>query len=343
MDAAIDELVTAPPVRARHADSAAGLLRRATARLGESGCVTPRLDAELLLMEALGWSREDVYRSPETTLDAPEAERFEALVARRECGEPVAYLSGKREFRSLEFTVTPDVLIPRPETEHLVEAVVEFLASRPGTQRVLDLGTGSGAIAVSVARECPRAEVWATDVSPPALEAARGNARRHGVDHRIRLLQGDLFSPLGGLSGSFDALVSNPPYIPSRDMARLPRDVREWEPALALDGGADGTDFYRRIVREGTPRLREGGLLAVEIGAGLGGPVSELFRACGELRRVRVLRDYARLPRVVVAERKQASGPLDRPKPASYENGVWSTGPRVPRRSPPWNTRSRTR
>lgn len=268
-------------------------------------------------MEVLGWSREDVYRSPEATLDATEAERFEALVTRRERGEPVAYLTGKREFWSLEFIVSADVLIPRPETEHLVEAVVDFLASRPGPQRILDLGTGSGAIAVSVARECTRAEVWATDVSTAALRVARENARRHGVGRRIRWLQGDLFAPLQGLVESFDALVCNPPYIPSREMARLPRDVGEWEPALALDGGADGMDFYRRIVREGAPHLQEGGLLALEVGADLAGPVSETFRAREAFRRVRVLKDYAGLPRVVAAERTQAPGATNRPEPAS--------------------------
>ena len=300
-----DEPETAVPVRAEDAQTAANVIRRATARLAEAGCATSGLDAELLLMEVLGWSREDLYRSPETTLDASEAERFEELVARRERGEPVAYLIGRREFWSLDFSVTPDVLIPRPETEHLVEAVVDFLASRQGPQRVLDLGTGSGAIAVCLAKECSRAEVWATDVLAAALEVARENARRHGVDHRIRWLQGDLFTPLRGSAGSFDALVSNPPYIPRVEMARLPRDVGEWEPALALDGGRDGMDFYRRIVRDGTPRLREGGLLALEVGDDLAGRVSELLRAHGELRRVRVLRDYAGLPRVVAGERTQ--------------------------------------
>ena len=303
----VPRLVTSVPDRAKEAAIVMNVLRRATARLAEAGCATPRLDAELLLTEALGWSREDIHRSPEATLDAPEAERFEALVARRARGEPVAFLIGKREFWSLEFTVTPDVLIPRPETEHLVEAVVDFLASRPGPQRVLDLGTGSGAIAVSVARECTRAEVWATDVSSPALDVARENARRHGMDHRIRWFRGDLFAPLQGLAESFDALVCNPPYIPSREMARLPRDVGEWEPALALDGGADGMDFYRRIVREGTLRLREGGLLAVEIGADLGDAVCALFRAHRDIRRVRMLRDYAGLPRVVAGEIMRAT------------------------------------
>ncbi|MCY4486683.1 MAG: peptide chain release factor N(5)-glutamine methyltransferase [Deltaproteobacteria bacterium] len=284
------------------------VLRRATARLAEAGCSTSRLDAELLLMEALGWSREDLYRSPETVLDARETERFVALVGRRAGGEPVAYLRGTQEFWSLEFAVTRDVLIPRPETEHLVEAVVDSLSERHGWQRVLDLGTGSGAIALSVARECPEAEVWATDVSAPALAVARKNARRHGVGRRIHLFQGDLCAPVRDLPGYFDAVVSNPPYISTREMARLPRDVREWEPTLALDGGVDGMGFYRRIVEEAIPLLREGGLLAVEVGADLGDAVCELFRAHRDIRGVRMQRDYAGLPRVVAAERIRVTG-----------------------------------
>ena len=299
-----DEPGTSVPDRVKDAAIIMDVLRGSTTRLAEEGCATSRLDAELLLMEVLGWSREDLYRSHEGTLDASEAKRFEALVTRRERGEPIAYLIWRREFWSLDFIVSADVLIPRPETEHLVEAVVDFLASRPGSQRILDLGTGSGAIAVCVAKECPRAEVWATDISAAALAVARNNARRHGVDHRIRWLQGDLFTPLRGSAECFDALVSNPPYIPSREIAWLPGDVSEWEPALALDGGTDGMDFYPRIVRDGTPRLREGGLLALEVGGDLAGRVSELYRAHGELRRVRVLQDYAGLPRVVAGEKR---------------------------------------
>ena len=224
-------------------------------------------------MEALGWSREDLYRNPEGGLPGPRAERFESLLSRRVRAEPMAYLTGSQEFWSLEFRVTPDVLIPRPETEHLVETVLNFLASRPGPCRVLEIGTGSGAIAVCLATECARVEVWATDVSAPALDVARENARRHGVERRIHWLRGDLLAPVRELPGDFDVLVSNPPYIPSGEIPRLQGDVRDWEPALALDGGADGMDFYRRIVRDGVCRLREGGLLAVEIGAEQGDEV----------------------------------------------------------------------
>ena len=222
----------------------------------------------------MGWSREHLYRSSKVKVDASGTERFEALMARRAGGEPVAYLTGKREFWSQEFRVTPEVLIPRPETEHLVEAVVDFLASRTGLQRALDLGTGSGAIAVSVAKECTRAEVWATDVSTGGAARWRGRTRAGtkwvtgsaGFRATCSLRCKAWRSPL-------TRWYATRPTSPSREMTRLAAVMsREWEPTLALDGGADGMVFYRRIVREGTPRLREGGLLAVEIGADLGRP-----------------------------------------------------------------------
>ena len=257
-------------------------------------------------MNVLGWSREDLYRNPESALQEVQTQRFEALVSRRLRAEPVAYVTGTQEFWSLDFRVTPDVLIPRPESEHLVEVVLEFLASRSGPCRVLEIGTGSGAIAVCLARECAEVEFWAADVSAPALEVARENAARHGVEGGIRWLRGDLFAPVRELTGWFDVVVSNPPYIPSGEMAALPRDVRDWEPALALDGGIDGMDFHRKLAREGVRHLREGGMLAVEVGAEQGWDVSRFLARAG-LQRVRVRRDYAGLPRVVAAERPSTS------------------------------------
>ena len=254
-------------------------------------------------MNVLGWSREDLYRNPEGALQEIQAQRFEELVSRRVRGEPVAYVTGSREFWSLDFRVTPDVLIPRPETEHLVEAVLDFLVSRRGPGRVLEIGTGSGAVAVSVARECTRAEVWATDVSAPALDVARENAARHGLHRQIRWRRGDLFAPVERLPEWFDVVVSNPPYVPSGEIARLQRDVRDWEPALALDGGADGMDFCRRLVRGGVRHLRAGGMLAVEVGAEQGDAVARLFQGRRKLHRIRVRRDHAGLARVVTGER----------------------------------------
>ncbi len=257
-------------------------------------------------MNVLGWSREDLYRNPDGALQEGQTQRFESLVSRRMRAEPVAYMTGAQEFWSLDFRVTPDVLIPRPETEHLVETVLDFLATRPGPCRILEIGTGSGAIAVCLARECAESEIWATDVSAPALDVARDNAARHGVAGKIRWLRGDLFAPVRELTGWFDVVVSNPPYVPSGEIPRLPRDVRDWEPALALDGGVDGMDFHRKLAREGVRHLREGGMLAVEVGAEQGCDVSRFLAQAG-LRRVRVGRDYAGLPRVVAAERPSTS------------------------------------
>ena len=282
---------------------AADVLRCAAAGLSEAGIDTARLDAEVLLMEALGWSREDLYRNPEAELQEFQAARFRGLAARRRRGEPAAYITGSREFWSLDFQVTPDVLIPRPETEHLVQTVLDLLAEGPGPRRVLDLGTGSGAVAVALAAERADLEVWATDVSAAALRVARANAQRHGVAGRVHLGEGDLFAPVRGREGFFDVLASNPPYVPRGRMPRLQREVRDWEPAAALDGGADGMDCYRRIAREGARYLRPGGWAAVEVGSELASGVRGLFRDSAGFGELRTVRDYAGRERVVAAER----------------------------------------
>lgn len=281
----------------------AEVLRRAAAGLSDAGIDTARLDAEVLLMEALGWSREELYRNPEAELQDFQAARFQGLAARRRRGEPTAYVTGAREFWSLDFRVTPDVLIPRPETEHLVQTVLDLLVERPGPRRVLELGTGSGAVAVALARERADLEVWATDVSAAALRVARANAQRHGVAGRVHLVEGDLLAPVRGREGFFDVLASNPPYVPRGEMARLQREVRDWEPAAALDGGADGMDCYRRIARDGARYLRPGGWAAVEVGAGLAPGVRGLFRDGAGFGELRTVRDYAGHDRVVAAER----------------------------------------
>ena len=288
---------------AKRAPSVTHVLRCAAKRLKEGGVDSYRLDAELLLMNVLGWSKEDLYRNPEVVLQAPQVEGFKSLVSRRVRAEPVAYITGTKAFWSLDFRVTPDVLIPRPETEHLVEAVLDFIALRSDPCRILEIGTGSGAVAVCLAKECARAQVWATDISAAALDVARENAVRHGVDERIRWGQGDLFSPVPELLAGFDVLVSNPPYIASSKILQLQRNVRDWEPMLALDGGIDGMEFFRRLVRGGVRYLRAGGVLAVEVGAEQGIEVSRMFRAEGRIHRVRLRQDYAGLPRVVTAER----------------------------------------
>jgi release factor glutamine methyltransferase len=273
----------------------ASALRNAAARLAAAGIESARLDAEMLMAETLRIERGRLYIDSNGAIDGGALARFRALVARRANGEPVSYIIGRREFWSLDFIVTPAVLTPRPETELLVETALKLLAAK-SSPRILDLGTGSGAIAVALAKEIPGAEVIATDISTDALEVARGNARRHGVEEKISFYVGDLFDAVAEMT--FDAVVSNPPYIREADIAALPRDVRDFEPRLALDGGADGMDFYRCLAREAPCYLNPGGFAAVEIGAGMGEDVARLFAEAG-FEDVGVEKDLAGLERVV--------------------------------------------
>jgi release factor glutamine methyltransferase len=220
----------------------------------------------------------------------------------------VAYITGRREFWSRDFLVTPAVLVPRPETELLVETVVGLYEAESQISdlklRILELGTGSGAIAVTLAKEIGGAEIWATDISSEALEVARSNARRHGVEEQIRFLAGSLFEPLRDRPSFFDAIVANPPYVRRDDLATLPRDVRDFEPRLALDGGPDGLDFYRRIIPEAGRYLAAAGFVAVEIGADMGEEIARLFAAAGGYTPPRLHQDYAGKDRVVGARRR---------------------------------------
>lgn len=293
--------MTAVDAALRNSPSAGELLRTATRELARARVDCPRLDAEWLLMTALGWSRERLYRDLLRPLEAAERALFEHMVSRRCLGEPAAYVTGHREFWSLDFKVSRDVLVPRPETECLVETGLDFLASWTGPSRVLELGTGSGALAVSLAHEREDIEIWATDISAAALEIARENARRHGVFDRIHFLEGDLFGALGGEVPAFAAVVSNPPYIACGDISDLPAAVRDWEPSLALDGGPDGTMYHRRIIAGGGRHLLPGGLLALEIDCRTADTVCGLMRAETGFNPGTVIRDYAGRERVVWA------------------------------------------
>ena len=284
-------------VQTEPAATIASALRDATARLAAAEIDSARLDAELLLAEALGVERSRLLFKHDGAVDGAALARLHALIARRAGGEPVSYIIGRREFWSLNFVVTPAVLAPRPETELLVETALKLIGSK-ASPRILDLGTGSGAIAVALAKEIPGADIVATDMSQDALEVARANARRHGVEERITFVAGDLFAPVRGMK--FDAILSNPPYIRSDDIEALPRDVRDFEPRIALDGGSDGLDFYRRIAREAPHRLTTGGFVAVEIGTAMGAEVARLF-ADRSFEGVRVEKDLAGLERVVSA------------------------------------------
>jgi len=263
------------------AASVSEALRAAARRLRASGSRSPRLDAELLLATALGAERVALMTEPERVLTPIEERRFEGYLRRREAHEPIAYIRRRRAFRTLELEVTPDVLIPRPETETLVDVALEALAAARavyGEPLALDLGTGSGCIALALAAEDPFVRVTAVDVSAAAVELARHNAARLGLGGRLRILHSDLFAALPP-EERFDLIVSNPPYIPAAEYEALEPNVRDYEPRLALHGGADGLDVYRRLVPEALGRLRAGGTLALEVGAGQAAAVRELFAA----------------------------------------------------------------
>lgn len=247
------------------------------------GIDSPRLDAEVLLAHVLKVGRVHLYTHHDRPLDTAERDAYRELVRRRAAREPVAYILAEREFYGRAFTVTRDVLVPRPETEHLVDAVLAWARERGlAAPRLADLGTGSGAIAVTLAAELPDAHVVATDLSPAALEVARGNAARLGVGERVELLHGDLLAPLAALSERrFDVIASNPPYVPETDRRDLQPEVRDHEPAMALFAGADGLAVIRRLVAEAGAFLGRPGLLAFEIGAGQAAAVRALCEQHG--------------------------------------------------------------
>jgi len=282
-------------------------LREAAAAFSGAGIDSARLDAEVLLGEALGLERSRLHLHGEKTLPARAQERLRSFVLRRLDREPVAYITGRREFWSLDFLVTPAVLVPRPETELLVETTLGLFEAESQISnlklKILDLGTGSGAIAVTLAKEIGGAEIWATDISLDALEVARSNARRYGVEEQIHFLAGSLFEPVRDRTSFFDAIVSNPPYVRRDALEALPRDVRDFEPRVALDGGPDGLDFYRRIIPETEHYLAAAGFLVVEIGADMGNEVTRLFTDAGGYAPARLYRDLAEKDRVASARR----------------------------------------
>jgi release factor glutamine methyltransferase len=221
------------------------------------------------------------------------------LLLRRARQEPVAYITGRKEFWSLDFVVTPDVLIPRPETELVVEVALEHAKRCSGKSQlqILDLGTGSGAIAISLAKELPQAKMAVVDVSAAALQVARRNSERHGVENRIHFLGGDLFEYVGG---EFDLIVSNPPYVRRGELSSLTAEIRDWEPLTALDGGKDGLDCYRRIIAEAHRHLVPEGAIILEIAADMGEAVADLLSRAGGYTSS-LYQDYAGRDRVIAA------------------------------------------
>lgn len=265
-----------------------------------------RLEAELLMAHMLKCQRHDLYLARDWTLNASQAQRFFDLIYRRCEGCPIQYITNRQEFMGLEFYVDQRVLIPRADTEILVEHVIKWASQRDGTVRILDIGTGSGAIAISLALFLPRARITAVDISAGALEVARLNACRHGVEDRIAFLEGDLFSPLDGHTDvqPFDVVVSNPPYIPTQEIENLERHIRDYEPRVALDGGHDGLKFYSRLAREALNWLKAGGLLAVEVGYGQAQKVKSILENTGCYVDIAIYKDLAGIERVVFAIRR---------------------------------------
>ncbi len=277
-------------------------LREAAARLQAAGVPSPDLDAELLLRHVLGWERARLIASPHDTLPDPAAADYGALIDQRAARRPLQHLTGRQAFWKHEFVVTRDVLIPRPETELLVEVAMERLAGL-SAPTVVDVGTGSGCIALSIALERPDAAVWALDVSPAALAVAAGNARRLGVVDRVRIAQSDLLSAVRDLAGRVDLILSNPPYVDPAEIPGLEPEVRDHEPRGALVAPEGHDALYARLAREAAAVLRPGGTLAVEIGAGMDAGVRRLMADAGlHVRGVR--NDLAGIARVVVADKR---------------------------------------
>ena len=272
------------------------------------GIESARLDAEVLLMHCLRWERTALYRERDYQLTPDEDARFHELVRRRGAHEPIAYLTGEREFWSLPFAVRPGVLIPRPDTEWVVEAALRYapqflrLHSRC---HVLDIGTGSGNIAIAVAASLALVDVTAIDSSLEALAVAQLNAQSCQVAERVHFVCGDLFSPLHPRRVRFDLLLSNPPYIAAEEWCALPTTVRCYEPRQALDGGSDGLLFYRRLFAEGSPYLSENGIAIVEVGHRQAGDVSRLLMQSQQWELIEIVKDYSGIERVVVAQRRR--------------------------------------
>jgi release factor glutamine methyltransferase len=268
--------------------------------LTEASVSIERRDAETMLAHLLERDRAWLLAYPGAELTPRQFAQFCSMVSRRAAREPLQYITGVQEFFGLPLRVTPDTLIPRPETEHLVEAVLAWAAAQPPTlsrMRILDVGTGSGAIAIALAKQLPDADVSASDVSVTALAVASDNAERRRA--RIRFVASDLLAAFTE-HPFFDAIVANPPYVPDIDSAMLQAEVRDFEPRVALFGGADGLDLYRRLIPQAHAALRPGGLLAMEFGFGQQEPLTALLEGWQD---VRFVDDYAGIPRIVLTQR----------------------------------------
>ena len=278
------------------------ILNQAVEELRSKGLDRPRTNAELLLGAVLDARKIDLYLDRDRILSPQQVQKFNQFIQERIAGKPPQYIIGSTEFFGLEFKVNQSVLIPRPETETLVEAVIEHLkdCSQP---KIIDLGTGSGAIAISLAKNLKSSFVFATDVSSEALKVAKENARRHEVDDRIDFLCGDLFEPLRNknLKGKIDCVVSNPPYVSKDEFDHLPKEVKDYEPIVALRTDEEGPSFHKKIIEGSLDFLKEGGILALEVGLGQASKVAGLIRNRKDFKNREIKKDLGGIERIVVA------------------------------------------
>lgn len=271
----------------------------------EKGVDSPRLSAELLLCDVLGLERIQLYTLYDRVVTPPQLAQLRGLVKRAGEHEPIAYLVGRCEFYSLPLTITPDCLIPRPETEHLVEKAILFLRERSDTQHVLDLCTGSGCIASAIAKNVNDIQIVATDISDAALKVAASNMEKLKLTEKVKLLCGDLFDPvIEGLDdGRFDLIVSNPPYVSEVEYEKLDKNVKDYEPAHALLAGVDGLDVYKRIAEKVDSFLKPDGALMMEIGYAQGPAVRDLLENTGIFKTITIEKDFANNDRIATAEK----------------------------------------
>jgi release factor glutamine methyltransferase len=280
-------------------------LREAIAAAASQLATSPRLqasatrDAEFLLLHHLGITRAQLLANPDRPLTEEDQRPYWQSIFRRSAYEPIQYITGQQEFYGLNFYVSPAVLIPRPETEHLVEAILKLLPEDKPL-KIADVGTGSGILAIILALHLPNAEITALDISPEAIAVARQNAETHKVADRIRFLQSDLLSGVNHEAESFNAIVSNPPYIPAEDRHTLHPEVRDYEPLIALFAGESGLDIYRRLIPQAQTALKPHGLLALEIGHGQQADIANLLHTWSN---VSFINDLQLIPRVALARR----------------------------------------
>ncbi len=289
-----------------------GLIQWASALLDNHHIDNSRLDAEILLSHLLGCERIALYTHPSRPVRDDVIGQYESVIRRRAQRFPLQYITNRVEFMSLEFYVDGRVLIPRPETEVLVEAVIQRAQALPETSEIviIDIGTGSGNIAVSLAKQLKNARIFAIDISPDALAVAKINAQRHEVSNKITFLCGDTFRPLEGLGTAVQAhfIVSNPPYVADDEFPLLQEEVRDFEPYTALVSGRDDLQAFKRIIAELNPWLKPGGFIAFEVGEKQAQRVSQLLQNTGRFTHIEFLVDYQQIPRIVVAQMEEYCG-----------------------------------